>query len=222
MAKAPKTQGVTGPLPPADSDPDVMAQAETKGPDSDTNPPEDETNPPSEETTPEDSETPPEPIVAETKPEPPHKTGKPWLDMHIEDEEIMGTHPQKVYSNLELAERGLKEFNRQYDELVRRKADIEAKMKVIGSRSAHLSQHIERVKSQRGIDPAKERKAFIQKQHEIRKAKAEKAQEFLRAGTNQKDVLAALTSKSKLDSALQNRRPSMGSSRPNYPQKVGG
>jgi hypothetical protein len=139
-----------------------------------------------------------------------------FLEVEVKDPEILGMAYQRVVSDLGFVNRGIAEFTHQVTELSRRKGKIEIRLRELSARCANLSAVGQRLESQNKIDPARPIQAYIKKQNEIRAAKAMKAKAFLEAGTNLKDVQAALSNKSKLDAAMNMRKPGLGGRRPSF------
>ena len=138
----------------------------------------------------------------------------------IEDDVVGMTVPE-VYESLELIDRAIDEFSRQATILGARREAIAEKIKEIGRRSALLSRA--RNKHLRGglrDENAQALHSYLAKQNEIREGKAEKTRRFIEAGTTIENVREALTTSSKLDSSMRQRRPPRGAVRPNYPQST--
>lgn len=138
----------------------------------------------------------------------------------IEDDVVGMTVPE-VYESLELIDRAIDEFSRQATILGARREAIAERIKEIGRRSALLSRA--RNKHLRGglrDENAQALHNYLAKQNEIREEKAEKTRRFIEAGTTIENVREALTTSSKLDSSMRQRRPPRGAVRPNYPQST--
>ncbi len=144
-------------------------------------------------------------------PGPPQVPG--WLALEVVDEEIMAMDPRHVWNNHELVNRGIKEFNQQIHELVRRREQITKKLAELGTRCSQLSARHERIapnENQQGI------RAYIERQNESRAKRREQAMAFLKSHTNPGEVKKLLEHRAPIDVALNVRKPAFGTQRPAY------
>lgn len=139
----------------------------------------------------------------------------PWLETGEGDQEICGMHPAQVFSSLELVNRGAKEFDRQASLLNKRMEDIKVALKRINQISFLLNKHQMRLGAMNPGNPHDGVKRLQARTQERRMAAVTKTQEFLKGGTNLKDLQKALDPRSPLDQSLArpgapNRRPAPG------------
>lgn len=137
-----------------------------------------------------------------------------WLDVAGGDAEICGMPPGQVFNNLELCERGCKEFARQSAELNKRMEQIRLALKHIDKTSQLLNHHQCRLLSMNPSNPNDAVKRFQQRSLEQRTKRRENALAFMKQGTTPGDVKKALTVQSPLDAA-HGRRGGFGQKRPN-------
>ncbi len=129
-------------------------------------------------------------------------------------DDVVGMKPADVFRSLELCGRASAEFARMTDVLSARREAIAKKITEVGSRSAIITNAINRLGG--STDRSQEdRRAYLKSQNDIRAKRKSAAVAFLAAGTNAEDVATELRGASPLDAALNARqKPAIGSQRP--------
>lgn len=145
--------------------------------------------------------------------EKPEKVVRPWLDLGEGDEEICAWPPGEVFSNLELCNRGAKEFDRQAKMLNARMEDIRIALKRINQISFLLNKHQQRLGAMNPKNPNDNVKAFQQRTQERKMQAVKNASEFLKGGTNLVQMAKQLSPDSQLDQAHK-RTGGFGQKRP--------
>ena len=126
-----------------------------------------------------------------------------------------------VVSNLALIDRALKEFSTQTALLGARSSAINAKVKDLASRVKGLTNARQRLiasglaKEAPKSNPIRN---YINRQNEIRQAKAARRDAFLK-GMDPQEVKDALGGPSQLDASMKARKAKRGSARPAYPMQ---
>lgn len=140
--------------------------------------------------------------------------------VEVEDEEVVSLPPAQVYNDAVLIDRATEEFTRQSNQLVQRRAAIDAKLAELSVRSERL-QKARTILYRRGLVPKGPSPiaAYLEQQRKVRAEKTDRALRFIEAGTSAEDVRNALTTKSKLDQVMSQRR-GRGGQRPAYPVNV--
>lgn len=136
-----------------------------------------------------------------------------WLQMPGGDVEICGMPPGQVFNNLELCERGCKEFARQSTELNRRMEQLRMALKHIDKTSQLLNHHQCRLRAMNPSNPNDAVKQFQARSLEQRTKRRENALAFMNKGTTVGDVKKAMQIASPLDQA-HGRRGGFGQKRP--------
>jgi len=145
--------------------------------------------------------------------EPQNLPVQPHLDLGQGDNDICAMPPGEVFTNLDLVNRGCKEFDRQANILNIRLEDIRADLKRISQISFLLNKHQQRLMSMNPKNPRDEIKAFQDRTQERKMAAVEKANQFLKGGTTLKDMQKQLTPQSQLDQSYK-RPGGFGQKRP--------
>jgi hypothetical protein len=153
-----------------------------------------------------------------------HVEGMTSLDyalmVEVGDEEVIAMPPAQVYNDAALIDRATEEFSRQQNQLIERKARIEAKLAELSIRTERL-QRARTILYRRGLVPKGPSPiaAYLEQQRKVRAEKTNRALRFIEAGTSAEDVREALTTKSKIDQVMGQRR-TRGGGRPSYPVNV--
>jgi hypothetical protein len=135
------------------------------------------------------------------------------LDLGEGDEEICSTDPRLVFNDVNLCNRGVKEFDRQAKLLNIRLEDIKVALKRINQISFILNKHQMRLGAMNPINPNDSVKAFQQRTTERKLQAVTNASEFLKGGTNLAQMAKQLSPDSQLDSAHK-RQGGFGQKRP--------
>lgn len=129
-------------------------------------------------------------------------------------EDVLGLSFADVCSTPELMEAYITAASIKSQELTRQWNAIRDEMKELSERQELVDRQLKRHNRRHKKEGPNEIQLYIRAQHEARLKKAERAQAFIRAQTNPKDVLQQLQFVSKLDQAMRARKPEPGSTRP--------
>ena len=137
------------------------------------------------------------------------------LPPELTEEELLQATPRDFGSDLEMMERWLEAANNKCLQLNRDMNKAKDELKVWSERINIIDRVMNRIRRAKNIRPDQDAiQSFLKRQHEARAERAERAQEFLRASTSARAVLEQVATGSKLDKALQQRKPAPGSTRP--------
>jgi hypothetical protein len=136
-----------------------------------------------------------------------------WLEMPGGDEEICGMPPNQVFTDLEMCERGCKEFARQSATLNKRMEEIRQALKHIDKTSTLLNHHQLRLRAKNPTNPNDAVRQFQRRSQEMRLLRRDNALAFIGKGTNITDVRKAMNVQSPLDLA-HGRKSGFGQKRP--------
>lgn len=100
------------------------------------------------------------------------------------------------------------------NELARERDRLTEELKTLGFRQELISRTLQRYNRANPKKNANPIGDYIRRQHEARQKRAERAQAFLEGGTSAADVIEQLRVGSKLDAAMRQRKPALGSTRP--------
>ena len=141
-----------------------------------------------------------------------------WAAYVEPHDEVVGMTPQQVYSDVDLVDRAIEEFNRQTTVLTARREAIFAKLKEVGRRGALLDTVRNRMTLKGACTrTAKALRDYQDTQAAVREKKAARARRFIEAGTTAADVRGQLDGRSAIDAAMGHRKSARGAARPIRP-----
>lgn len=119
----------------------------------------------------------------------------------------------EILASRELLEQALIELGDKVIEVSRRKSDIEKELASINNQCVILSRHLDRMTKHDPGRSTRDIQAYLRRTHEARAQRVLRAQAFVQAGTNMKDVIEQLRGGSRLDAAMERKR-TRGTQRP--------
>jgi len=162
-----------------------------------------------------------EDVEAERLEEPPAVIDAAYVEP---EDDVVSMPAAAVYTKVELIDRALTEFGRQSAVLAQRRADVIAKIKDLGRRSEMLSKARAMLQRQTGKTADTQHsdtiRSYLDGVHGARQGRIARAQRFIEAGTNVKDVVKQLVTASPVDAAMARRKPSTSALRKEYPRAV--
>ena len=135
------------------------------------------------------------------------------------EDQVVGMSLSEVAQDPALIDRALVELNRQNTILVRRKNQAEKQMAYVGKLTALMEKAKSNYERRAKIKPDQAPiRGYLDRQNEARRERFNRAQRFIEAGTSARDVAEQLSTTSKIDAALAQRKPDRGAARPAHPR----
>lgn len=155
-----------------------------------------------------------DPVEEDTAPEPePAYAVEAKPEFPVEGFETLNLPPDQLIKDPELMAKFLAESSEVMNEARKQQNQIKNLIESLSAKSEIISKIHERA-----VGPAETSQDHIRRylkgQQEVNTERVKRAQDFIRSGTNAKDVLQQMTPGSRLDQALNKRRAAPGTQRP--------
>lgn len=120
----------------------------------------------------------------------------------------------EVMASPELLERTIHALDRKTVALRKQRAEIDGAIAELSKKSEIAMRQLDRLRGARPGSDTQNIRDYLARQKEVREGRLDRARRFVEAGTTAADVNEQLRTGSKLDAALNQRKPGLGQARP--------
>lgn len=125
-----------------------------------------------------------------------------------------------ILGSPKLAQQVLEQIGKKVTSLGKLREEAFAEMTRLGKISEALTRVIERTKVHDPNEAMRDIRAYLERQHQAREARAARARTFIEAGTSAKDVAAAIQGRAPIDAAMARRTGIGRGGRPAHPLRT--